>query len=234
MQLYYTPDISGNIYTLNKEESRHCTKVMRMNCGDIIHLSDGRGCLYEARIIDANPQACCVEIESVEENYEQRGYHLTIALAPTKNIDRTEWFLEKATEIGLDRYIPLECKHSERKTINLDRCNRVVVSALKQSIKAYIPEITPITKFSDLVSQHFDGDKFIAHCQESDEKRLLRDACTKGSNTLILIGPEGDFSSSEIALAHQYGFKDISLGTARLRTETAGLAACHTIALINQ
>ena len=234
MQLYYTPDISGTIYTLNKEESRHCTKVMRMNCGDIIHLSDGRGNLYKARIIDTNSQACSVEVESVEENYESRNYRLEIALAPTKNSDRTEWFLEKATEIGLDRFIPLECEHSERKNINIDRCNRVVISALKQSIKAYIPQIDSITKFSELVKQPFDGDKFIAHCQESEDKILLRDACTRERNTLILIGPEGDFSAAEIALAHQYGFRDISLGTARLRTETAGLAACHTIALINQ
>lgn len=234
MQLFYTPDICDQIYTFSKEESRHCTKVLRLGVGDIIHLTDGRGTLYTARIIDSNPHACTVQVEATEENFEQRNFRIEIALAPTKNIDRTEWFLEKATEIGLDRFIPIESEHSERRTINTERCTRVVVSAMKQSIKTVMPQIDPLTKFSELVAQPFEGDKFIAHCQDSEEKILLRDAVTPARNTLILIGPEGDFSPTEIELAHKFGFKDISLGKARLRTETAGLAACHTVALINQ
>jgi 16S rRNA (uracil1498-N3)-methyltransferase len=190
--------------------------------------------LYTARIIDSNPHACTVQVEATEENFEQRNFRIEIALAPTKNIDRTEWFLEKATEIGLDWFIPIESEHSERRTINTERCTRVVVSAMKQSIKTLMPQIDPLTKFAELVSQPFEGDKFIAHCQDSEEKILLRDAVTPARDTLILIGPEGDFSPAEIELAHKFGFKDISLGKARLRTETAGLAACHTVALINQ
>ena len=234
MQLFYTPDICDQIYTFSKEESRHCTKVLRLGVGDIIHLTDGRGTLYTARIIDSNPHACTVQVEATEENFEQRNFRIEIALAPTKNIDRTEWFLEKATEIGLDRFIPIESEHSERRNINLERCTRVVVSAMKQSIKTLMPQIDPLTKFAELVSQPFEGDKFIAHCQDSEEKILLRDSVTPARDTLILIGPEGDFSPAEIELAHKFGFKDISLGKARLRTETAGLAACHTVALINQ
>ena len=133
MQLFYTPDICDQIYTFSREESRHCTKVLRLGSGSTVHLTDGRGTLYTARIIDSYPNACTVQVESAEHDFEKRDFRIEIALAPTKNIDRTEWFLEKATEIGLDRFIPIECEHSERRNINIERCARVVVSAMKQS-----------------------------------------------------------------------------------------------------
>lgn len=234
MQLFYTPDINGNTHTLPEEESKHCVRVLRLAEGDTLHLTDGRGNLHTARVTSANPKRCEVEITDTVAAYHKRPYTLTMAVAPTKNNDRFEWFLEKATEIGIDRIIPLECDHSERRVYKTDRGNKVVESAMKQSLKAYHPQLDELTRFAEVVSMPFDGDRFIAHCEESTDKKLLRDLAKKGNNTLILIGPEGDFSPEEIARAKAAGFREISLGTSRLRTETAALAACHTVALINE
>lgn len=233
MQLFYTPDIKTNIYTLNEIESKHCIKVLRQKVNDHIQLIDGKGNFYEAKIIEPNPKKCIVEIVETTRDFGKRNHYLHIAIAPTKNIDRFEWFLEKATEIGIDEITPILCEHSERKTIKAERLEKIIVSAIKQSIKAYKPKLNDLTNYSDFIRQNFNGVKYIAHCEEN-KKNLLKDAYNKGQNVIILIGPEGDFSPDEIEFAKQNNFQEISLGESRLRTETAGVVACHTINLLNE
>jgi len=233
MHLFYTPDIKGKQYQLNETESKHCSRVLRLKQDDIIHLIDGEGGLYTSKIIDSNPKRCVLEITNTKKEYEKRNYFLHIAIAPTKNIDRTEWFLEKCTEISIDEISPILSQHSERKVIKHDRLFKVITSAVKQSLKAYHPKLNPITKFKDLVEGDFQGKKYIAHCNPGN-KQALKNICKKGDRSLVLIGPEGDFSPEEVELAVKNGFVEISLGTSRLRTETAGIVACHTINLENQ
>ena len=233
MHLFYTPDISEETYTLNEIESKHCIKVLRLNTNDQIELIDGKGSFYEAKIIDPNPKKCKIEITKTIHEFGKRNHYLHIAIAPTKNMDRFEWFLEKATEIGIDEVTPLLCDHSERKAIKNERLEKIMISAVKQSIKAYKPKLNPLTKYGDFIKQNFDGTKFIAHCEEN-EKQSLKANYKTGSNSLILIGPEGDFSPNEIKLAKENNFRETSLGESRLRTETAGIVACHTINLLNE
>ena len=232
MHIFYTPDISGNTYTLNETESKHCVRVLRLEKGDIITLVDGRGGFFTAEIAEPNPKRCMVNVIKSELDFGRRNYQVHIAIAPTKNIERIEWFLEKATEIGINRVTPLLCRYSERKEIKTDRLEKVMVSAMKQSLKAYLPQLDPLTKFSDFISQPFDGQKFIAHCDEK-HRDLLKKMVIPNQNYLILIGPEGDFSSEEIEMAILAGFHPVSLGESRLRTETAGVVACHTFNLLN-
>lgn len=233
MHLFYTPEIKNSTYTLNSIESKHCVRVLRLKEGDHIQLIDGRGSFYTAEITDANQKSCKVKcIETIKE-YGKRNFSLHIAIAPTKNIDRIEWFMEKTTEIGIDTYTSLLCDHSERKIVKDERLMRIITSAVKQSLKAYHPTLNPLTKFKDFIKQDFKGQKFIAHCEEGTEKKVLQDLYIQNEDVTILIGPEGDFSPSEIEMARNAGFKEISLGNSRLRTETAGLVACHTINLIN-
>lgn len=239
MHLFYTPDIAGDLYTLNEEESRHCTKVLRLVKGDIIHLTDGKGSLFEAVILEDKGRQCVVRVGSQESGvgsrhfgYGKRDYRLHIAIAPTKNIDRFEWFLEKATEIGIDEITPLLCDHSERRQLRIDRLEKVITSAMKQSLKAYHPILNEPQDFRPFVnSKQEEVAKFIAYITHGTP--LLQNLYTKGQNALILIGPEGDFSPAEVELALQKGFRVVSLGASRLRTETAGIAACHTITLMN-
>jgi len=233
MQLFYTPDISGNIYTLNETESKHCVRVLRLQENDTIQLIDGKGGFYRAMISDPNPKKCTVKIIETQKEFGKRNHYLHIAIAPTKNIDRFEWFLEKATEIGIDEITPILCEHSERKTIKLERLEKIIISAVKQSLKAYKPKLNELTLFKDFIDKDFNEDKFIAHCEEN-KKLLLKKAYHKNQNTIILIGPEGDFSPEEILNAKKAQFKEISLGESRLRTETAGVIACHTINLLNE
>lgn len=233
MHLFYTPDLLTDTYRLSEEESKHCVRVLRLTEGEKLFLVDGKGLFCEAVIISANPKACILNVTNRKSNYAKRDYQLTIGVAPTKNIDRYEWFLEKATEIGIDIVIPLLSRYSERKEIKPERLEKVMVSAMKQSIKAYLPILNPMQTFKKTISNPFSGQKFIAHCYEG-EKPLLRDVVEKGKDVLILIGPEGDFSTEEVELAISEGFIPVSLGTSRLRTETAALAACHTVNLINQ
>lgn len=233
MHLFYTPDLSAKIYTLNESESKHCIKVLRLSVNDKIQLIDGKGGFYTAQITDANPKRCSVKIIKEETEFGKRNHYLHIAIAPTKNNDRFEWFLEKATEIGIDEITPIICEHSERKVIKPDRLEKIMISAVKQSIKAYKPKLNKITTYKDFMASEFQGDKFIAHCEEN-EKTALKSACKKGNNVLILIGPEGDFDPEEIILAKKNHFQEISLGESRLRTETAGVIACHTINLLNE
>ena len=232
MNLFYTPDITSSYYSLNEEESRHCQKVLRLHEGEIIHLTDGRGTLFEARIIDSRSRQVSVEVTGKRENYGKRDYRLHLAVAPTKNIDRFEWFLEKATEIGVDEITPLVCEHSERRHLRIDRLEKVITSAVKQSLKAYHPVLQPMADFKKFISVKRKGRLFIAHLEESDPV-LLQKVYKKSNDVTILIGPEGDFSESEMASAIAASYQCISLGSSRLRTETAAVVACHTIEMLN-
>jgi 16S rRNA (uracil1498-N3)-methyltransferase len=231
MQLFYEPEILVNGGILSPEESNHCVRVLRHQVGDVINILNGKGHLFEARIIEALPKKCRVEIQTKKEEAAPLNI-CHIAIAPTKNIDRTEWFVEKSTEIGIEEITPIFCSNSERKVIKPERLEKVIIAATKQSISLWRPILNPAITFNEFVKRPFAGDKFIAHCQEGNTVHL-KSAAKKGNNTLILIGPEGDFSDTEIKMALENGFKPISLGRKRLRTETAALTACHIIRLIN-
>ncbi|MBO5224859.1 MAG: 16S rRNA (uracil(1498)-N(3))-methyltransferase [Parabacteroides sp.] len=232
MQIFYTPDIALRA-ELPEEEAGHCIRVLRLTEGDEILLTDGKGMFYKAAISRAHPKHCEVDILESWQQPALWNFQLHIAVAPTKNMDRMEWFAEKATEIGIDAITCLNCRFSERKEVKPARLEKILVSAMKQSQKATLPVLTGMTDFRTFVTQPFDGRKFIAHCEEGD-KKLLKQLYQPGENVLVLIGPEGDFSPEEIELALKNGFLPISLGESRLRTETAALVACHTIHVLNQ
>ncbi len=231
MALFYVPNIALSV--LPEEESQHAVKVLRLQNGDKITLVDGVGGYYEARITNPHPKHCGFEIIETKPEFGKRDYKLHIAIAPTKNIERLEWFIEKATEIGIDEITPIICRFSERKIVKEERLEKIIVSAAKQSLKAYFPQLNPLCTFDELMKNHQADQKFIAHCYEQD-KRLLQTEIKKSTDVLILIGPEGDFSLEEVEKAIAGGFVPVSLGDSRLRTETAGVVACHTVALINQ
>lgn len=233
MHVFYTPDLSSNNYTLNEEESRHCSKVLRLGVSDIVHLIDGRGGLYEAKIIEANNRHVQLAIVDYKQEYGKRNHHLHIAIAPTKNIDRLEWFLEKATEIGIDEITPIICDRSERKIIKEERLEKVITSAVKQSLTAYHPQLNKVSSFADFIQKNNDSEKFIAHCMDA-EKQYINQIVNVHQSYLILIGPEGDFTPSELKAALQNGYKPVTLGNTRLRTETAALAACFEVNYMNR
>ncbi len=233
MHIFFKPEVQSDEQFLNEEESKHCVRVLRLKQDDIVYLVDGVGGFYYARISDPNPKKCRLFVYQSFKEYGKKNYHLSIAIAPTKNIDRFEWFLEKAAEIGIDRIIPIVCKQSEREIIKPERLIKILIEAIKQSKQAYLPELSDITRFKSLVNSNFMGKKLIAHCNEN-EKNLLKNAIVPGEHVLVLIGPEGDFTREEVEIALQNGFQEVSLGSNRLRTETAGIVACHTVALINQ
>lgn len=234
-KLFYTPDLQGNVtsYTLPEEESQHVIKVLRMQAGERIHLINGKGGLFEAEIVNPHPKRCELKILSSEVEFGKRNAYIHIAIAPTKMNERLEWFLEKATEIGIDEITPIICRFSERKELKLARLEKILVAAMKQSVKAYLPKLNEACTFEQLIKNTTASQKFIAHCYEED-KHLLQEVYKKGSDVLILIGPEGDFSPEEIQQAIKNGFKPVSLGSSRLRTETAGVVACHTVNLVNE
>lgn len=231
MHVFYTPDIQTKT-ELPEEEAQHCIRVLRLTAGDEITLTDGKGNFYRAEISAATNKRCLINI--IETIYQEPLWpcRLHIAIAPTKNMDRNEWFAEKATEIGFDELTFLNCRFSERKVIKTERIEKILVSAIKQSLKARLPVLNEMTDFDKFISRDFKGQKFIAHCYEG-EKPLLRDVLQKGEDALVLIGPEGDFSEEEVKKAIEKGFIPISLGKSRLRTETAALVACHTMNLMN-
>jgi len=231
MHLFYTPEIKKNFYLLNEYESKHCNKVLRLKINDIIYLTDGKGNLYKSKIIENELKKCQVEIIKTFKNYNKRPYYIHIAIAPTKNIDRFEWFLEKATEIGIDEITPIICEHSERKTIKTERMEKIIQSAMKQSLKAYLPKINNITEYKNIFTLP-DKYKYIAHCN-SNSLIHLKKVYQKKNNALILIGPEGDFSDREVQLALKNDFQEVSLSKNRLRTETAGIVSCQIINLLN-
>ncbi len=233
MNIFYTPQIAQN-KELPEDESTHCVRVLRMVEGDEMMLTDGVGTFYKAVITHAHAKRCAVEVVETLPSPNHWPAEVHIAIAPTKNMDRIEWFAEKCTEIGIDSITLLRCRHSERKEIKVPRMEKILVSAMKQSLKATLPRITEMTDFARFVKQPFDGQKFIAHCNDDENKLSLKQRYQLGQNALVLIGPEGDFSPQEVEMALENGFLPITLGDSRLRTETAGVVACHTIQLLNQ
>ncbi|ARV13332.1 16S rRNA (uracil(1498)-N(3))-methyltransferase [Gilvibacter sp. SZ-19] len=236
MQLFYQPELDTNSTSVgfDKEESRHITRVLRKSTGDLIHITNGKGLMFQGELGLVEPKHCEAYITKVEK-LPALPYRLHLAVAPTKSNDRFEWFLEKATEIGISRITPLLCDHSERKQINWERYHKILVSAMKQSLQAHLPELVELTSFSNFIDEQaaLKGIKAIAHCEESSKtplKTLLGEQ--ESVDILVLIGPEGDFSPAEIEKAVTAGFEATSLGEQRLRTETAALVACHTAALI--
>ena len=234
MQLFYTPELTPETknYTFSKEESKHIVRVLRKKEDDVLHITNGKGYIFSAKITVADQKNCMVEVTSYEFQ-KQKSYRLHLAVAPTKMNDRYEWFLEKATEIGIDTITPLMCDHSERKVIKAERFEKIIQSATKQSLSAYFPKLRPAISFSNFISTHENEQLFIAHCEEN-KKQSLKEVLETKKDVTILIGPEGDFSTKEIALALQNNYVPVTLGDARLRTETAAIVACHSVAFMNQ
>ncbi len=235
MQLFYNKDISKNDtqFTFDKTESRHIVKALRKKEGDLLQITNGKNELFTVKVILANDKRCLVEITHTESKPKPWNYNLHIAIAPTKNNDRLEWFLEKATEIGIDEITPIICSNSERTVLKTERLDKIVQSAMKQSLKFVLPKLNEPIKFTDFINQDFDGELFIAHCEELDKKSLAK-TIKPNTKILILIGPEGDFSPLEIEKALAKSFTPVALGESRLRTETAGVVAAQTVALINE
>jgi len=235
MNWFFKSDISETVFETEPEESKHIAKVLRMNVGDVTAFIDGKGNLYTCVLQDANPKKCSFAI--VEKKFIPKtiGYNLHMVVAPTKNISRFEWFIEKATEIGVEEITPIQCEHSERIRIKKDRLEKIIVAAMKQSQQVWMPKLNDLVDLSTILNnekyQHYQ--KFIAYVSK-DHKNLLKDSYAISNDAIILIGPEGDFSNLEIKNALEHGFEPISLGENRLRTETAALVACHTIVLLNQ
>jgi 16S rRNA (uracil1498-N3)-methyltransferase len=242
MHVFYTPDINSDQYVLNEEESRHCIKVLRLGRGAVVQLIDGRGGLYAAEITDVAKRNVNLKVLDVSHDYQKRKHHLHIAIAPTKNIDRLEWFLEKATELGIDEITPLICERSERKAVKEDRLFKVITAAVKQSLQAYHPVLNPQKSLAEFLRSGISAErpevsssqKFIAHCLDSEAKAYISRLAKPSERYTVLIGPEGDFTPQEITLAIQDGYQPVTLGNTRLRTETAALAACFEINYLNR
>ena len=233
MQLFYDPtlDATSKNCVFGREESRHIIRVLRKKVGDELSITNGKGSIFVGQISDPSLQACKVEITDREKIIEPM-YSLHLAVAPTKNIERFEWFLEKATEIGIDEITPVICDHSERKVLKYHRLEKIIQSAMKQSLRPFLPKLNEAVKLKDFLEQDPGGLKFIAHCQEGEKVDLKR-RVAPDKDILVLIGPEGDFSEAEIDLAEEKGFWPVSLGDYRLRTETAAILACSTVRFIN-
>jgi 16S rRNA (uracil1498-N3)-methyltransferase len=231
VNLFYQPDLPNGTHHLDEEESRHAIKVFRLNTGDLIEITDGKGTLYTCRITKADAKKCAFEVTQ-QVTKPAKPYSIHIAIAPTKNADRIEWFVEKAVEFGIDEISFLLCNKSERKTINTERIEKLTISALKQSGQLFLPKVHPIQVLENFMSEKADQ-KFIAYVDKNNVD-LLKSIAIKGQKYLVLIGPEGDFSREELEMAQKNNFQKISLGPNRLRTETAGLAACHILNLLNQ
>ncbi|MDA8685509.1 16S rRNA (uracil(1498)-N(3))-methyltransferase [Robiginitalea sp.] len=227
-----TPEINTRQFVLEPEESRHIVKVLRKQVGDTLHITNGKGLLFYTEILEANPKKCTVQVNDCVKN-ERAAFNLYLAVAPTKRVERFQWLLEKATEIGVTRIIPLICERSERESLPLDRLNRVIQEAMKQSLQTWLPELSPPINFNTFLQDNLPHQRFIAHC-EPHEKSLLLELAIKGQDSVILIGPEGDFTPGEIQAARAQNFAPISLGATRLRTETAALVACTALNLLNQ
>lgn len=232
MIIFYCKDIQS-CPELSEEDSGHAVRVLRHVEGDEITVVDGEGHFYRCAITAAHPKHCGVQILSVEEE-QHWPYRVELAVAPTKNLDRMEWWLEKATEMGLDRFIPLKCRCSERKELKTERMRKIAVSAMKQSLKATLPEIDGMTDIKAFLREPFEGQKFIAHCMKDAPRKLLSHEIKPGAAVRVLIGPEGDFTPEEVQMAFANGYVPVSLGEQRLRTETAALASVHTIHVVNE
>ncbi len=235
MQLFYHPELSTSDtqFTFDKIESKHIVRVLRKKEGDQLLITNGKGSLFTSEIVIADDKKCSANIIKIEEKEKPWNYYLHIAIAPTKNNDRLEWFLEKATEIGIDEITPIICERSERKVIKTERLQKIIESASKQSLKYNFPKLNQPVKFLEFVNSNSSSQKFIANCEDNSTRNPLSKVLGTEKNILILIGPEGDFSSNEIKKAKELKFLPVTLGESRLRTETAGLVATHTVSLLN-
>jgi len=233
MNLFFSDEIHSSTILLDEQEAIHCSRVLRHNIGDVIHITDGNGSIYTAAIIAVHKNKVACEIQST--NASPKPLKIHIAIAPTKNIDRFEWFLEKSTECGITDITPIITSQSERKVIKPDRLQKIIIAAAKQSLRSWFPVLHPLVRFNEFFSneRHDGQERFIAHCQ-SEEIPHLYTAAKDQSDRIVLIGPEGDFSNEEIRWAMDHGFREISLGKNRLRTETAGQIACQIIAMKNE
>lgn len=234
MQLFYNPNITEatEIFSFDKEESKHIIKVLRKKDTDILYVTNGLGFLFKTEITLASDSKCTVKIISFEKAAPSK-FHLHLAVAPTKMNDRYEWFLEKAIEIGIHEITPIICDHSERKVINKERFDKIILAAMKQSNELYLPKLNEALTFKEFIKLENRGLKLIAHCEETD-KKTLKSILKPNEDVTLLIGPEGDFSEKEIALALENKFTPVSLGNTRLRTETAAIVACHSIVFVNE
>jgi 16S rRNA (uracil1498-N3)-methyltransferase len=234
MQVFYAPDIRGEYYTLDDKESKHTVRVLRMRKGSEIKLIDGKGNLYEGVISEPDQEACKIRIINTIKGFEKRNYRLHIAISPLKNPERFEWFIEKSVEIGIDEITPLICHNTEKLGLKPERLNNIIISAMKQSLKASVTKLNPSCEFNNFINSSYKGTLMIAHCFEGGNKKGIGEVYNEGNDALILIGPEGDFSEEEIRKALNQGYNPVHLGKSRLRTETAGVAACHSIYYINE
>lgn len=233
MQLFYTSNAPiNNHFIFDKEKSKYLSKVLRKRKGDQIHITNGKGTIFDTFISDIQPDKCTLKIMSETLQTKQRQYHLHIGIAPTKNINRFEWFLEKSTEIGIDEITPLVCDHSERDKLRFDRMNKIIVSAMEQSLKAYKPLLNDLTGITRFIKQNNSTQKFIAHCQYHNMPHAeLKNLSVNKTTSTVLIGPEGDFSDKELNIAREHGFQTLRLGRYRLRTETAGIMVCSAFSI---
>jgi 16S rRNA (uracil1498-N3)-methyltransferase len=234
MQIFYVPDINGDSCVLDETESRHVIRVLRMARGEKLKIVDGTGNLFEGLITEPDPSACEVKITGVTREFEKRGYRLHMAVSPIKNQERFEWFVEKSVELGIDEITPLTCRNTEKQGIKKERINNIIISAMKQSLKAYRPVLNEPVAFHEFTGFGHAGIKMIAHCSPGQQRKKISEVYEKGMDALILIGPEGDFTADEVNFAAGNGFIPVHLGTSRLRTETAAIAACHSVYFINQ
>ena len=234
MHRFYCPEIADTL-TLGEEDSKHCVKVLRMAQGDTIEVVDGNGMLYHCRITMAHPKRCAIEVLDSQHRPPHWGHQIVLGIAPTKHLDRIEWLVEKCVEMGVDRIIPLRCHNSERTVLKTDRLKKIMVSAMKQSLKATLPQLDELVPIEHVLAEPFAGTRCIAYCDEQlprEERLTLTGVYQPGQDVMVLIGPEGDFSPEEVQAARDAGFMPVTLGESRLRTETAGMmavAAIHTL-----
>jgi 16S rRNA (uracil1498-N3)-methyltransferase len=233
MQIFYTNNVSEGTATFSREESGHCLRVLRMRRGETIHFTDGEGNMYEGIITGDDVLNMKVSVTGVRAGAGNRGYRLHIGISPLKNDDRLEWFVEKAVEIGIDEITPLICSRTEKKRIRRERLEGLMLSAMKQSVKSFLPQLNEAITFTEFIRKEFAGRKLIACCDKQQERQAITTAAGRGEDVVVLIGPEGDFSNEEIKLAADAGFILVHIGTSRLRTETAGVAACCSVYLTN-
>lgn len=235
MQLFYEPTLTIDTkeFCFDKTESKHIIRVLRKKEGDILHITNGKGILFSGSISSALASHCVVQIELIEQKPKPWNYYLHIAIAPTKNMDRLEWFIEKATEIGIDEITPIICARSERKVLKNERLEKIIESAMKQSLKFQLPQLNELKTLKSFLKTKHEGQLFMAHCDESDRKSF-KNELIKNQKITVLIGPEGDFSPEEIKLAIQQKYIPVTLGESRLRTETAALVATQSISFFNE
>lgn len=234
MHIFYAPGFEGSSHILSGAESKHCIRVLRMSKGTSVRLMDGEGGLYEGLIDDPDPVNCRITVTRKIPVSENRGYRLQVGISPLKNRERFEWFVEKCVEIGIDVITPVICHRSEKNRIDSGRTERIIISAMKQSVKLFKPVLSEATSFKSFIREHNGGIRMISHCSKSFSREKMDAVYQRGNNAVILIGPEGDFTDEEIAGALENGYVSVHLGSSRLRTETAGLAACHSVYFINQ